>query len=83
MLGWRLGASAQQRRYMRRIGVLMNLAEDNPQGQARFAALLQGQRELGWIDGQNVRLDTLRLSLQITNEKPVLSALHIFKSSMG
>jgi putative ABC transport system substrate-binding protein len=58
MLGWPLGASAQQGERMRRIGVLMNLAEDDPEGQARFAALLQGLRELGWIDGQNVRLDT-------------------------
>jgi ABC-type uncharacterized transport system substrate-binding protein len=36
----------------------MNLATDDPEGQARFAAFLLGLRELGWSDGRNVRIDT-------------------------
>ena len=43
---------------MRRIGVLMSLAADDREGQARLAAFLQGLQELGWIDGRNVRVDT-------------------------
>jgi putative ABC transport system substrate-binding protein len=43
---------------MRRIGVLMGVASDEPESQARIAAFLQGLRELGWIDGRNVRIDT-------------------------
>ena len=35
---------------MRRIGVLMNLAADDPEGQARIAAFLQGLQQLGWTD---------------------------------
>ena len=43
---------------MRRIGVLMTGAADDPEGQARVAAFLQGLQELGWTDGRNVRIDT-------------------------
>jgi hypothetical protein len=38
---------------MRRIGVLMNLA-DYPEGQARLSAFVQGPHELGWTDRQKV-----------------------------
>jgi len=37
--------------------VLMSLAADDKQGQARLAAFLQGLQELGWTDGRNVRID--------------------------
>ena len=43
---------------MRRIGVLMTIAADDPEGQARLAAFLQGLQQLGWTDGRNVRIDT-------------------------
>jgi putative ABC transport system substrate-binding protein len=55
---WPLAAHAQQGERMRRIGVLMPFAEDNPVGQARLAAFLQGLQQLGWADGRNVRIDT-------------------------
>jgi putative ABC transport system substrate-binding protein len=42
---------------MRRIGVLMYLTADDPEGQARVAALAQGLKELGWSDGLNLRID--------------------------
>ena len=42
---------------MRRIGVLMNLAADDPEAQARLAAFQQGLQQLGWTDGRNVRID--------------------------
>jgi putative tryptophan/tyrosine transport system substrate-binding protein len=54
---WPLGARAQQPERMRRIGVLMTTAADDPEGQARLAALLQGLQQLGWIDGRNARID--------------------------
>ena len=54
---WPLAARAQQAERMRRIGVLMNLAADDPEGQARIAAFLQGLQQLGWTDGRNVRID--------------------------
>ena len=55
---WPLAARAQQSDRVRRIGALMNLAADDPEGQARLAAFLQRLQELGWIDGRNVRIDT-------------------------
>jgi hypothetical protein len=41
-------ARAQQSERMRRIGVLMNLAAADAEGQARLAAFLQGLQEAGW-----------------------------------
>jgi putative ABC transport system substrate-binding protein len=55
---WPLVARAQQAERMRRIGLLIPFAEDNPVGQARLAAFLQGLQQLGWADGSNVRIDT-------------------------
>jgi putative ABC transport system substrate-binding protein len=54
---WPLAARAQQRERMRRIGVLVTLAADEQQGQARVAAFLQGLQQLGWTDGRNVRIE--------------------------
>ena len=42
---------------MRRIGVLTNLAEDDPETQTRNAAFLQELQRSGWTDGRNVRID--------------------------
>ena len=54
---WPLAARAQQGEHMRRIGVLMNGAADDPEGQARIAAFHQGLQELGWTLGRNARID--------------------------
>src|ERR1043166_5903619 len=42
---------------MRRIAVLMNLAPDNAEVQARIGAFLQGLQEFGWSIGRNVRIE--------------------------
>src|SRR5262245_43342033 len=55
---WPLVARAQQAERMRRIGVLMPSAADDPEFQARMTAFVQGLAQLGWIDGRNVRIDT-------------------------
>ena len=54
---WPLAARGQQPERMRRIGVIMSLAADDPEDQARVAALRQGLQEVGWTDGRNVRID--------------------------
>jgi ABC-type uncharacterized transport system substrate-binding protein len=54
---WPLAARAQQPERMRRIGVLMSLAADDSEGQARITAFVQGLQELGWTVGRNVRID--------------------------
>jgi putative tryptophan/tyrosine transport system substrate-binding protein len=53
---WPLAARAQQGERMRRIGVLMSVA-DGPEGHARLGAFLKGLEQLGWIEGRNVQID--------------------------
>jgi hypothetical protein len=50
------GKGAQPER-MRRIGVLMNLAADDPESAARMTTLAQGLAHLGWTVGRNVQID--------------------------
>jgi ABC-type uncharacterized transport system substrate-binding protein len=38
--------------------VLMYLAADDPEGQARLAAFAQALKQLGWNEGRNLRIDT-------------------------
>jgi putative tryptophan/tyrosine transport system substrate-binding protein len=54
---WPLAARAQQPDRARRIAVLMNNAEGDPEGQARAAAFRQGLEALGWTEGKNLRID--------------------------
>jgi putative ABC transport system substrate-binding protein len=54
---WPIAARAQQAERVRRIGVLMNLAEDDPESSARLTAFIRGLHELGWSEGRNVRID--------------------------
>src|SRR5215813_10888482 len=54
---WPLAGRAQQPERMRRIGVLMNMAADDPTGQTRLLAFAQALAQAGWTDGRNVRID--------------------------
>jgi putative tryptophan/tyrosine transport system substrate-binding protein len=54
---WPVAGGAQQPERMRRIGVLINLAADDAEAQARIGAFLQGLQEFGWTIGRNVRID--------------------------
>jgi hypothetical protein len=54
---WPLIARAQQPDRMRRIGVLMGQTANDPEGQARIAAFLQGLQEFSWSVGRNARID--------------------------
>lgn len=50
-------ARAQQSERVRRIGVLMPLAKDNSEAQARIAAFLQELQRLGWTDSRNLQVE--------------------------
>ena len=56
-VAWPLAGYAQHSERVRRIGVLMNLAADDPEAQARLAAFHQGLQEAGWAVGRNLRID--------------------------
>jgi putative ABC transport system substrate-binding protein len=55
---WPLAARAQRAERMRRIGILLPAAADDPQHQARVGAFLQALALLGWSIGRNVQIDT-------------------------
>ena len=55
---WPVAARAQPAERVRRVGVLIPLAKDDPEAKARIAAFQQGLEQLGWIDGRNVQIDT-------------------------
>ena len=56
-VAWPLAARAQQPDRMRRIGMLNTFAADDPEGQARVAALLQALQPLGWTVGRSLRIE--------------------------
>jgi len=53
---WPLTARAQQGERVRRVAVLMSL--DNSEQRTNHAAFIQSLKQLGWVDGQNVRIET-------------------------
>jgi putative ABC transport system substrate-binding protein len=55
---WPLAAWAQQGDRIRRVGVLMAYAEDDPDAQSWLAAFKQRLVTLGWTEGRNLRIDT-------------------------
>src|SRR5262245_62157494 len=54
---WPVVTRAQQPDRMRRIGIMMNSAADDPEPQGHIAALRQGLQQLGWIEGSNVQFE--------------------------
>jgi putative ABC transport system substrate-binding protein len=54
---WPLTAHAQQPERMRRVGLLIGLAEDDQEAKDREQAVREGLQKLGWIDGRNVQID--------------------------
>jgi hypothetical protein len=54
---WPIVARAQPAERIRRVGVLMGAASDDPDAQANIAALHQGLQEAGWVIGRNLRVD--------------------------
>src|SRR5262245_44903388 len=55
---WPVAARAQQGERMRRIGVLLPSAPDDPETQSWVGAFLQGLAQSGWIIGRNIRIET-------------------------
>jgi putative ABC transport system substrate-binding protein len=54
---WPLAAHAQQQERLRRIGVLMNLAQGDPEASARTNGFVQRLSQLGWTEGRNLQID--------------------------
>ena len=56
MAAWRLAVRAQQ--VVKRVGVLQNMAADDPFSVAQMTAFAQAIQALGWNNGRNLRIDT-------------------------
>jgi len=54
-VAWPRGGMAQQER-VRRVGVLMSIADSDPEGQKRLAVFKQSMQQLGWTEGANIEL---------------------------
>jgi ABC-type uncharacterized transport system substrate-binding protein len=54
---WPLAAWAQQGERVRRIGVLLNLSENDLEAQRLITAFREALAQLGWNDGRNLRID--------------------------
>jgi putative ABC transport system substrate-binding protein len=54
---WPLAVRAQQPDRVRRVGVLMDTAESNSDGQARIAGFREAMQGLGWTEGRNIQID--------------------------
>jgi putative tryptophan/tyrosine transport system substrate-binding protein len=52
-----VGTRAQQSERVRRIGLLLSTAADDPESSARTASFLRGLQQLGWTEGRNLRTD--------------------------
>src|SRR6516165_11715558 len=80
LAAWPRAARAEQSERTPRIAVLMGLAENDPEGQARAAAFLRALRELGWAEDTNIRVDwrwaagdaarTQALAMGLVNSSP-------------
>jgi putative ABC transport system substrate-binding protein len=56
-VAWPVVARGQQGERVRRVGVLMYLAETDPDAPARATAFARGLKEQGWIEGRNIQID--------------------------
>jgi len=56
-VAWPVAARAQQSERTRRIGVLLNLSEDDLEAQRLITAFREALAQLGWNDGRNLRID--------------------------
>jgi putative ABC transport system substrate-binding protein len=56
-MAWPLRALAQQPAGIRRVGVLLNLSEDDLEAQRLLTKFREGLAQLGWVDGRNLRMD--------------------------
>ena len=54
---WPFAAHAQQPERMRRVSMLLGLAEKDPEAIGRVKAFRLGMRDLGWIEGRNVEIE--------------------------
>jgi putative ABC transport system substrate-binding protein len=73
--GWPIAARAQQPEHVRRIGVLIGYAEDDPQTMARLAAFRQRLEKRGWSEGRNIHIETRFVGSDSNKYEPLAKEL--------
>jgi putative ABC transport system substrate-binding protein len=73
-VAWPLPARAQQSDRVRRIGVLMPLAEDDPEARSSIEALRRGLFGFGWKEGNNLKIE-YRFVAEASALKPAAAEL--------
>jgi hypothetical protein len=67
---WPLAARAQQTDRVRRVGVLMGLAENDPDAKERLTAFRERLDRLGWSDGQRAAMFASTIALHLLALRP-------------
>ena len=65
-------ARAQQADRVRRIGVLLPFAEDDPEAKSHLSAITEGLKRLGWSQDRNIRIDA-RFAAGIADQYSLLA----------
>ena len=74
-VAWPLAARAQQADRVRRIGVLIGYAEDDPETKVRLAAFRQRLEKRGWSEGRNVQIETRFAAARADKYEPLAKEL--------
>jgi putative ABC transport system substrate-binding protein len=80
--GWPLAADAQQDERVRRVGILMGYAQNDPEGHARIAALFEALKALGWENGRNLQIELRWASADIAQISEFAKELVAFKPDL-
>ena len=68
-------ASAQTAERVRRVGIILGLAEGDPEAPGRLAAFRQGLQALGWVEGRNLELASRSAGADATREQALAREL--------
>jgi putative tryptophan/tyrosine transport system substrate-binding protein len=79
---WPLAARAQRDERVRLLGILMGYAENDPEGQARKAALLDALKALGWEVGRNLQIELRWASADVARISRFAKELVAFKPDL-
>jgi putative tryptophan/tyrosine transport system substrate-binding protein len=72
---WSMSASAQQSGRPKRIAILMGVKEGDPEGIGRYAALVAGLKERGWIDGDTAKFESYWAGGSVTRIREIVPGL--------
>jgi ABC-type uncharacterized transport system substrate-binding protein len=82
MAAWPFAAWAQLSERMRRVGMLIDLPEDDAEMKSRLAAFRQGLERRGWLDGRNVRIDVRSAAGNADQHQPLAKELVALQSDV-